>query len=809
MKRQSTRLHDTFQPNSPGIARGRGIRRALVRWGAGLSAAALCLGLAGCAQTNTGTTTATVTAQVKDTAAKTKIENTLNLKNNSNQAWTYNSSADAWVLSSVSAVVNPELPDQQGVSVAVPGAYVTGIDTDNDGKADTTAKTATDGTAVKGSLVIDYDAEITSENGQTYTAATAPIIYTTGAAGYSSQNNQNASTQYAADGYIAMASGNRGKQDTVTDSDGNKSYTGDAPLCLVDQKAAARYVKYNIMLGNLPGDADRLVTTGGSGGGAHAAMFAATGNNEDYYDYLAEAGAVGVYKTTDGGWTSSVTVNGKTRTISDGAWGTIAYSAITSLAEADMALAFEYHLDPNHSYSSDFQAKMAEYMAAEYMDYINEQNLTVKESSVGFDLNGDGDTKDTVKLTIKHSSDSKYASTNGYYGTYLNLYLAEFEQNLQWYIDNLDYATDWTWFDEDGNALSDEAVAAMTTADKATAFLEGRYAKGSSGSSMGGPGGAPGGSSNGADGGAGTGTPPSGEAPSGEAPSGEAPSGEAPSGAPGNANGDSSTSDGSSTSGDSADNASRQLEVGTPDAGSTQSASGSKDSANYDSYDAMLSAYESDIASIEKGDKYGNNIVELYDPLNYIGVDGTDNPTWTRVVMGASEGDMSLFNSLNLQIAWLNAGVDATVEWQWDGGHVPSETLGESLSLYVDEMVGKYDESAKTVTKAEATAVSKNGTATKATGTDISDWVTAKSAKSSKSDGSTASSGLAVSFSLASAAAYRAKGASKAVPGFDVIDYGQEDYEFGNSEQDARHWDKTVLKVLKEHKDTLSSLFNK
>jgi hypothetical protein len=28
-------------------------------------------------------------------------------------------------------------------------------------------------------------------------------------------------------------------------------------------------------------------------------------------------------------------------------------------------------------------------------------------------------------------------------------------------------------------------------------------------------------------------------------------------------------------------------------------------------------------------------------------------------MMGASEGDISMFNSLNLQVAWLNAGTDA------------------------------------------------------------------------------------------------------------------------------------------------------
>lgn len=69
------------------------------------------------------------------------IESTLNLANNPDQEWTYDADADAWVLSIVSAVAYPELPDQQGVSVAVPGAYVMGIDTNADGTADVTAVT--------------------------------------------------------------------------------------------------------------------------------------------------------------------------------------------------------------------------------------------------------------------------------------------------------------------------------------------------------------------------------------------------------------------------------------------------------------------------------------------------------------------------------------------------------------------------------------------------------------------------------------------------------------------------------------------
>lgn len=733
-----------------------------------------------------------------ESSGKEYIEKTLNLANNEDQEWTYQANADAWVLSVVSAVAYPELPDQQGVSVCVPGAYVTGIDTDGNGKADVTSENASD--AVKGSLVIDYDAQITSTNGQIYTAATAPVILNTGAAGYGSQNNSAASTAYAADGYINVSCGNRGKQDTATDENGNNYYTGDAPSCLVDQKAAARYVKYNILLGNLPGNVDYFVSTGGSGGGAHAAMFAATSNNSDFYDYQIEAGAVGVYQNEDGSYSTTVTIDGKDYEISDGAWGCIAYSAITSLYEADMALAFEYYLNTEYSFKTSFQKQLAEYLSEEYMEYINEKNLSVKESEIGFDLDGDGALNSTVALTIEYDPET-HSDTNGYYGTYLDLYLAEFTENLQWYLDNLDYSEGWTWFDEDGNALSDDAVAAMTSADKAQAFIEGRYTKGSSGGMggmMGGPGGnmgeRPDGNMPGGFGGTPDkdidGLPDDGFSglPGGNVP-GNIPDGEMPDGGPNGMGG-------GAPNGNVPDGGPDGNIVGTPDGGTTQSATGSGDSTNYDSYEDMVAAYKADIEEVYAGDKYGNNIVALYNPLNYIGADGTDNPTWTKIIMGASEGDMSMFSSLNLQIAWLNAGVDAVIEWQWDGGHVPSEILGNSFSLYVDQMYSEYVDGAVTITKAKAAKQTTNGTSEEATGTDLSDWV--------NYDDTTA-----VSFTLADAAAYRTKGASKAMPGFDVIDYGQEDYVFGSSENDARHWDTYLIEIFEKYADVLEPLFNK
>lgn len=739
-----------------------------------LMSCAAILSLCSCAQRDTsdGNKESSTTAVVADQETQTYIEETLNLSNNTEQSWTYSADVDAWVMSIVSAVAYPELPDQQGVSVCVPGTYVTGIDTNGDGTADVTGAESGE-EAVSGSLVIDYEAEITSTNGQTYTAATAPIVLNTGAAGYGSQNNSLASTTYAAEGYINVSCGNRGKQDIATDEDGNTYYTGDAPSCLADQKAAARFIQYNILLGNLPGCGEYLISTGGSGGGAHAVMFAATSNNSDFYDYQIEAGAVGVYYTEDGGYSTTVTIDDVDYEISDGAWGCIGYSAITSLAESDMTLAFEYYLDADYDFSTEFQAQLAEYLSTAYMEYINEQELSVNETDVGFDLNRDGDMEDTIALTIEYDLDA-YPETNGYYGTYLELYLAEFTQNLQWYVDNLDYAEDWTWFDADGSVLSDEEVAAMTTEDKTEAFLEGRYAEGSTGS-MGS--GVPGGGVPGRGDSMGKGELPDSDLPDGSMPDGELPS----------------DLENGQIKHDMNDNNGEMI-VGTPDAGTTQASGSSVDSSNYSTYEEMVEAYRSDIESIEAGDEYGNNLVELYNPLNYIGTEDTENPTWVKILCGAAEGDISMFNSLNLQIAMFNSGIDAEIEWQWNGGHVPSEVMGNSFSLYVDQMYGEYVDGAATITKAAAEIQTANGTATEPTGTDLTGWVSLDNGE--------------ISFSLAGVAAYRTAGASKAMPGFDVIDYGQEDYVFGNEKQDARHWDSVLLDIFETYTDVLAPLFN-
>ena len=78
--------------------------------------------LCSCGSGSDSTEDSASTAEVSETQAY--IEETLNLANNDDQEWTYTSDADAWVLSIVSAVAYPEIEDEQGVSVCVPGFTV-------------------------------------------------------------------------------------------------------------------------------------------------------------------------------------------------------------------------------------------------------------------------------------------------------------------------------------------------------------------------------------------------------------------------------------------------------------------------------------------------------------------------------------------------------------------------------------------------------------------------------------------------------------------------------------------------------------
>lgn len=166
-----------------------------------------------------------------------------------------------------------------------------------------------------------------------FTAETAPIFlpntiggYMPGKAGEPLEKDDrtggpNAILAALAHGYVVAAPGARGR----TNVDANDTYTGKAPACIVDMKAAVRYLRYNKDV--IPGDMDKIVTNGTSAGGAVSALMGATGNNKDYEPYLRTLGAA---EERDDVFASSV------------------YCPITDLEHADMA--YEWMFSHVHKY---------------------------------------------------------------------------------------------------------------------------------------------------------------------------------------------------------------------------------------------------------------------------------------------------------------------------------------------------------------------------------------------------------------------------------------------------------------------------
>ena len=128
--------------------------------------------------------------------------------------------------------------------------------------------------------------------------------------------------------YINMASRSRGATAPAgVYSDG--VYQGKAPAAIVDAKAAVRYLRLNDA--RMPGNAERIVVNGTSGGGAQATQLAATGDHADYLPYLRAAGAAGI------------DARGRSL-ISDSVYAVVAYCPIQDMGSADMAYEWMFNV---------------------------------------------------------------------------------------------------------------------------------------------------------------------------------------------------------------------------------------------------------------------------------------------------------------------------------------------------------------------------------------------------------------------------------------------------------------------------------
>jgi hypothetical protein len=117
-------------------------------------------------------------------------------------------------------------------------------------------------------------------------------------AGLSDGGDRVSNTDLAlAAGYVVVEAGCRGRDNVG--SDGN--YYGKAPAAIVDLKAAVAYLHYNDK--KMPGDADHIITTGVSAGGALSALLGASGDSSLYKSALNALGAAdasdAVYASAD------------------------------------------------------------------------------------------------------------------------------------------------------------------------------------------------------------------------------------------------------------------------------------------------------------------------------------------------------------------------------------------------------------------------------------------------------------------------------------------------------------------------------
>jgi len=158
-------------------------------------------------------------------------------------------------------------------------------------------------------------------------AANAPILFVIGVGGYMSVNNArtvtgnsrgNADLALAA-GYVVVSPGCRGRDNKAADG----TWYGKAPAAIVDLKAAIRYIRYN--QGIIPGNVNRIFSTGVSAGGALSALLGSSGNSHLYDSYLKEIGAADA---------------------SDNIFGSACFCPITDLEHADGAYEWMYGTIP-------------------------------------------------------------------------------------------------------------------------------------------------------------------------------------------------------------------------------------------------------------------------------------------------------------------------------------------------------------------------------------------------------------------------------------------------------------------------------
>ena len=239
-----------------------------------------------------------------------------------------------------------------------------------------------------------------------YTAKTAPIFFPNTVGGYmpgkagtlapGMGGSESASVAALANGLVVASPGARGR----TTQNANGTFTGKAPACIVDLKAAVRYLRHNKDL--LPGDTEKIISNGTSAGGSLSALLAASGNSKDYEPYLK---AIGAASERDDIFAASV------------------YCPITNLENANTAYEWQFE---NHNDYQKMDITMLDYhverkltkgslteeeialsheLAKQFPEYVNSLALSVPKNNTKLTEN-DSKTGELNSLIMNYIEDS-------------------------------------------------------------------------------------------------------------------------------------------------------------------------------------------------------------------------------------------------------------------------------------------------------------------------------------------------------------------------------------------------------------------
>ncbi len=589
--------------------------------------------------------------------AEAKVEAILGKISVNDYNWQLSSDGTYWQALNISYVAYPVNTAYQTMNIFVPAAYM---------KKDANGSVVFTDSAVNG-----------------YNVNTAPILYLCEAPGYSEWTaGSRFDTQAISSGFIAVSPGHRGKGTTSTDSSGKTFYDGKSPWCLIDLKAGIRYLKFNDKV--LPGDSNLIVSSASSGGGAMSTFLACNANDPVYNDYLKEAGAI--------------------MSVGDDIYGANCYCPITNVANSDTA--YEWFFGTKSHLKTlgctNFQVLLSGDLSKAFVGYLNKLGYTEEAFK---------------KILIKQLE----WSANYYFQE-----LKNGEAKVKW--------TDKAVFADADHPTLDEI---------AKNYIAGYYTKTGGMPGMPPGGGMPGGNM--------AGGPPGSGAPGGGAPGGGAPGGGAPgnmaqgTGMPG-PGGMGGPPGGGTTEGKDISNwmtwdkttqsvvitslknfedyslrmkgvtsfdglngkatenqpfgdrntnfkhfSNAVLDVLTLYHDNLQAAWTDADAKNagYKSFADLYASFKSDVADGDR-DKYGNDIVDLYNPMLFIDGDKSylngDTAKHARIRYGTADANSSLPIITLMGLALEKAGVDTNFEYVWEAGHGDVEQDNQTLYEWVDKI---------------------------------------------------------------------------------------------------------------------------